>query len=152
MRDRGEERPSGGPDGASVHGPRRRGAMQNDGRPPPIIRLAGRPVELYTDKHASPNISRTLAFAPCARTRARARLLLASSSSLCATTATRRPVSRVVQACTGVGFMFAELVGNSCRLTYSYCPARCNSPRRLRRTIRCAPCLQPVVDLQLLKP
>lgn len=30
--------------------------------------------------------------------------------------------SHYVQACTGVDFTFAELVGNSC-LTYSYCPA-----------------------------
>jgi len=40
VRDRGEERPSGGPNRAST-GPG--GAMQRDDRPPPIIRLTSRP-------------------------------------------------------------------------------------------------------------
>jgi len=35
---------------------------------------------------------------------------------------TATPETGIAQA--GVGFMFAEPVGNSCRLTYSYCPAR----------------------------
>lgn len=130
--------PAGPIEWACAWSPRRRGAARcraTVGRLRLSDRLTGRPS--YTPirtNHASPNISQTLAFDPLA---ARARTFSSSSSSLCALmTATRGPVSRAVQACTGVGFMFAELVGNSCRLTYSYCPARCNSPRRLRRVCR----------------
>lgn len=53
-----------------------------------------RPAELCTDKHASPNISRTLAFVPpAARAPARPRVL-PRVVSLRAMTATRGPVSR----------------------------------------------------------
>lgn len=120
VKDRGEERPSGGPDRANVHG-----AIQNDGRPPPIIRLTGRSSYTPISVHRQISHEFSLSLLPSST---RPRRFFARYDSDAETT-----VSRAVQACTGVGFMFAELVGNSCRLTYSYCPARCDSPRRLRR-------------------
>jgi len=85
-------------------------------RPRSIIRLTGRPSSTPISSHSQ--ISQRLSLS-AASARKRARLSCVLACSLRAVTAT--PETGIAQA--GVGFMFAEPVGNSCRLTYSYCPA-----------------------------